>query len=192
MAPSPLSTRTLLVCAAIGVGTGLLGALAGWITVAVLATAPMVYGFVLGAHVLPGVIAQRLLRLPGVAIATHLLAALVSSAFAPVYVWQFLATAVLFGGLQEASAAISRYRSWAPLRAIATAVVIGALVAVAVAFAADLDELAPWVQLVYLVLAVVGPVAWTIAGLSISAALGRAGVASGTRPPARGRAAHGG
>jgi energy-coupling factor transport system substrate-specific component len=189
MARTRLDTRTLLVCAAIGVATGLLGAVAGWVTVAVLAAVPVVYGFVLGAHVLPGVVAQRVLRRPGVAIATHVLAALVSSAFAPVYVWQFLATAVLFGGLQEASAALGRYRSWSPARSLATAVVIGAVVAVAVAFAADLDTLAPWAQALYIALGVAGPVAWTIVGLTISAALGRAGVlsAGGARPPAEGR-----
>lgn len=190
MARARLDTRTLLVCAAVGVATGLLGAAAGWITVAVLATVPIVYGFVLGAHVLPGVVAQRVLRLPGVAIATHVLAALVSSAFAPVYVWQFVATAVLFGGIQEASAALARYRSWSPLRSIATAVVIGVLVAVAVAFAADLDSLAPWAQVLYLVLGIAGPVAWTVAGLSISAALDRAGVGY-ARPIVRGSAREG-
>ncbi|GAA3659648.1 ECF transporter S component [Microbacterium marinilacus] len=172
-----LDTRTLLVCAAVGVATGLLGAVAGWVTIAVLAAAPVVYGFVLGVHVLPGVIAQRLLRRPGAALATHVLAALVSSAFAPMYLWQFLLTALLFGGVQEASAAIGRYRSWSPLRLIATAVAIGALVAVAVAFAADLENLALWAQVLYIVLAVAGPVAWSIVGLSVSAALRRAGVA---------------
>ena len=176
MARVRLDTRTLLVCAAIGVATGLLGAVAGWITIAVLAAAPIVYGFVLGAHVLPGVVAQRVLRAPAVAFVTHLLAALVSSAFAPVYVWQFLATAVLFGGIQEASAALGRYRSWSPARLLVTAVVIGGLVAVAVAFAADLKSMAPWAQVMYLVLAVMGPVAWTIVGSAVAAALGRAGV----------------
>ncbi|WP_203137142.1 ECF transporter S component [Microbacterium sp. JZ31] len=180
MPRTTLSTRTLLVCAAIGVATGLLGAAAGWITIAVLATVPVVYGFVLGAHVLPGVIAQRLLRLPGVAIATHVLASLVSSAFAPMYVWQFVATAVLFGGIQEASAALGRYRSWSPVRSLATAVVIGAVVAVAVAFAADLGSLAPWAQALYIALGVAGPIGWTIAGLSVAAALGRAGLAQST------------
>ncbi len=186
MARSPLPTRVLLVCAAIGVATGLLGAVAGWITVAVLAAVPLVYGFVLGAHVLPGVIAQRLLRRPGVALAAHVLAALVSSAFAPVYVWQFLSTALLFGGIQEASAALGRYRTWSPARMLATAVVVGVLVAVAVAFAADLDRLAPWAQALYLALAVAGPVAWTVVGLSVSAALQRAGVAQ--QHPVRGAA----
>lgn len=182
-----LSTRVLLVCAAIGVATGLLGAAAGWITIAVLATVPIVYGFVLGAHVLPGVIAQRLLRLPGVAIATHVLAALVSSAFAPMYVWQFIATAVLFGGIQEASAALGRYRSWSPARSLATAFAIGAVVAVAVAFAADLAALAPWAQTLYIALGVAGPVVWTLAGLSIAAALGRAGLGQGDAVRARAR-----
>ncbi|GGH42018.1 ECF transporter S component [Microbacterium album] len=176
MARTRLDTRTLLVCAAIGVATGLLGAAAGWMTLAVLAAVPIAYGFVLGSHVLPGVVAQCILRRPGVALVTHVLAALVSSAFAPVYVWQFLGTALLFGGIQEASAALGRYRSWSVVRLVLTAVAIGALVAVVVAFAADLERMAPWAQAVYLVLAVAGPVSWSIAGMAIAAALRRAGV----------------
>ena len=63
MAPaSVLSTRVLLVCAAIGVGTGILGGAAGWLTLAVLAGAPWAYGLVLGSHVLPGIIAQQVVR----------------------------------------------------------------------------------------------------------------------------------
>ena len=59
---SRLSTRVLLVCAAIGVGTGILGGAAGWLTLAVLATAPWAYGLVLGSHVLPGIIAQQVVE----------------------------------------------------------------------------------------------------------------------------------
>jgi energy-coupling factor transport system permease protein len=177
VAPSTrLSTSVLLTCAAIGVATGLVGGIAGWLTVAVLAAAPIFYGLVLGAHVLPGIIAQEILRMPWVAVVTHLLAALVSSALAPIYTWQFLGTAVLFGGIQELVAALVRYRSWAAWRFFISAVVIGVLVAAAVFFAADLDELALWAQIAYLVVAVLGPVAWTAVGLAIGAGLRRAGI----------------
>ncbi|TQJ30542.1 ECF transporter S component [Microbacterium sp. SLBN-146] len=184
--PPVLSTRVLLVCAAIGVATGLLGGIAGWITIPVLTSLPLVYGLVLGVHVLPGIVAQETLRLPWVALAAHLLAALVSSAIAPIYAAQFLGTAVLFGGIQELVAAVVRYRTWAAWRFFVSAVVIGLIVAAAVFFAANLSAMLPWAQIVYLVIAVLGPVAWTAVGLAIGAGLRRAGVArAGTRPSPR-------
>lgn len=182
MAPSSrLSTRILLTCAAIGVATGLLSAVAGWVTPGVLFAAPVAYGFVLGVHVLPGIIAQELLRAPWVALVTHLLAALIASAFAPHWLLQFLGTALLFGGIQEVVAALTRYRAWQPWRFFVSGLVIGALVAVVVFFAADLDVLPAWAQAIYLVVAVLGPVAWTAIGLATGAALRRAGVARAPR-----------
>lgn len=182
VAPSSrLSTRILLTCAAIGVATGLLSAVAGWVTLGVLSFIPVIYGFVLGVHVLPGIIAQELLRQPWVAIITHLLAALVASALAPQWLLQFLGTALLFGGIQEVVAALTRYRSWQPWRFFVSGLIIGALVAVVVFFAADLDVMPLWAQLAYLALAVLGPVAWTAAGLATGAALRRAGVARPVR-----------
>ncbi len=178
MAPaSRLSTRVLLVCAAIGVATGLLGGIEGWLAVPVITGLPILYGFLLGIHVLPGIVAQEALRLPGVALVTHLVAALASSAIAPPYTFRFLGTALLFGALQEGVAAVVRYRSWAPWRFFVSGVVIGVVVALAVFFIADLGALALWAQITYLVLAVLGPVAWTAAGLGIGAGLRRAGVA---------------
>lgn len=178
---SRLSTSVLLTCAAIGVATGVLGGVAGWVTPVVLATLPILYGFVLGAHVLPGIIAQELIRLPWVALIAHLVAALVASAMAPQWAFRFIGTAILFGGIQEIVAALTRYRVWSAWRFFISAIVIGILVAVVVAFAAHLSTLAVWAQVVYLALAVLGPVAWTAAGLGIGAALRRAGVARRTR-----------
>jgi energy-coupling factor transport system substrate-specific component len=177
-----LSTRVLLICAAIGVATGLVGAVAGWLTPVVVVALPIVYGLVLGSHVLPGIIAQELLRMPFVALLTHLIAALVASAFNPAWAGRFLGTALLFGAIQEGVAALTRYRSWGAWRFFVSAVVIGAVVAVVVGFAADLARLPLWAQIVYIVLSVLGPVAWTAAGLWVGAALRRAGVA---RPPRR-------
>lgn len=171
-----IPTRILLICAAIGVATGLIGGIAGWLTPAVLVAAPFAYGLLLGAHVLPGIIAQEVVRLPWVALLTHVLAALVASAMAPQWAGRFLGTAILFGGIQELVAALTRYRVWSTWRFYISAVVIGALVAVVVWFAADLGRFAPWMQIAYLLLSVLGPVAWTTIGLAIGVGLRRAGV----------------
>ncbi|MDW4574351.1 ECF transporter S component [Microbacterium sp. M3] len=176
-----LSTSVLLTCAAIGVATGVLGGVAGWITFPVLAAVPIVYGFVLGVHVLPGIIAQELMRLPWVALITHLLAALVASAMMPPYIGRFLGTALLFGAIQEVVAALTRYRSWAPWRFFVSGAIIGVLVAVVVFFAADLAALPGWAQVAYLALSLLGPIAWTAVGLGIGAGLRRAGVARRSR-----------
>lgn len=103
---SVLPTRVLLICAAIGVATGLIGGIAGWVTPILLASPLLfLYGLVLGSHVLPGIIAQEVLRRPFVALITHLIAALVSSAFNPAWALRFIGTALLFGAIQEGVAA---------------------------------------------------------------------------------------
>lgn len=167
----------LLTTAAIGVATGLLAGLAGWVTPVVLVAAPILYGVVLGSHVIPGIIAQEVIRLPWVALLAHVFAALVASAMAPQWALRFLGTAILFGGIQELVAALTRYRVWDAWRFFISAVIIGVLVAVVVAFAADLPSLPLWAQITYLAIAVLGPVAWTAVGLGIGVALRRAGVA---------------
>ena len=175
-----LSTRVLLVCAAIGVATGIVGGIAGLLTPVVLATAPFAYGLLLGAHVLPGIIAQEVLRLPLVAILTHVIAALVSSAFNPAWAGRFIGTALLFGAIQEGVAALTRYRAWGPWRFFISALIIGILVAVVVFFAAHMSVLPLCAQIAYLALSVLGPVAWTAVGLGIGSSLRRAGVARTT------------
>lgn len=174
---SVLSTRVLLVCAAIGVATGLLGGIAGWITLPVLAGPAFLYGLVLGSHVLPGIIAQEVLRKPLVALITHVLAALIASAFNPAWSMRFIGTALLFGLIQEGVAALTRYRSWGAWRFFISATIIGVFVAVVVFFAANLEVQPLWAQIAYLVISVLGPIAWTAIGLAIGAALSRAGVA---------------
>jgi energy-coupling factor transport system substrate-specific component len=173
-----LPTRLLLICAAIGVATGIIGGVAGLITPGVLIIAPWAYGLVLGSHVLPGIIAQEVLRRPLVALITHVFAALIATAFNPLWAMSFIGTALLFGGIQEGVAALTRYRAWGAWRFFISAAVIGVVVAVAVFFAADLAALATWAQITYLIISVLGPIAWTAAGLGIGSALRRAGVAS--------------
>lgn len=172
-----LSTRTLLVCAAIGVATGILGGIAGLVTVGVITLAPYLYGLVLGVHVLPGIIAQEVLRKPLVALITHVIAALISSAFTPMWAMRFIGTALLFGALQEGVAAVTRYRVWGRWRFFVSAAIIGVIVAVVVGLVVDLGRFEPWVQLSYLIISLLGPIAWTAVGIAIGNALRRAGIA---------------
>lgn len=176
--PPALPTRVLLVCAAIGVATGLVGGVAGWITPLVLASPLLfLYGLVLGSHVLPGIVAQEVLRRPLVALITHVIAALVATAFNPAWALRFIGTALLFGAIQEGVAALTRYQSWGAWRFFVSAALIGVVVAVAVFFAAHLGTLPLWAQIAYLAVSVLGPIAWTAVGLAVGTALTRAGVA---------------
>ncbi|MFS2280714.1 ECF transporter S component [Microbacterium sp. OR21] len=178
MASRPaLSTRTLLVCAAIGVATGILGGVAGLVTVGVITFVPFVYGLVLGVHVLPGIIAQEVLRKPMVALITHVIAALISSAFTPMWAMRYIGTALLFGAIQEGVAALTRYRAWGRWRFFVSAGIIGVLVAIVVGVIVDLAQFALWVQVSYLIVSVLGPVVWTAIGIAIGNALRRAGIA---------------
>lgn len=174
---SVLPTRVLLVCAAIGVATGLLGGIAGWVTIPILAGPAFLYGLVLGSHVLPGIIAQEVLRRPLVALITHVIAALIASAFNPAWAMRFIGTALLFGAIQEGVAALTRYRAWGAWRFFVSAAVIGVFVAVVVFFAAHLSAMPLWAQIAYLAISVLGPIAWTAIGLAVGTSLRRAGVA---------------
>ena len=175
-----LSTRVLLICAAVGVATGLVSAGAGYLSIPVSAAAPVLYGLVLGSHVLPGIVAQSLLRVPGVALIAHVLAALVSSAFAPAWVLRYIGAALLIGAIQEGITALGRYRYWGMGRFMVSAVIVGILLAIPIGFAADVDKFAPWAFILYLVMFIVGPVVWTFIGVRIGTALRREGIV--TRP----------
>src|SRR5688500_1466026 len=178
---SRLSTSVLLTCAAIGVAVGVLQAIAGALSAPVAAALPILYGLVLGVHVLPGVIAQDLLRRPWVALITHLIAALVASAVVPLWIGRYIGTALLIGALQEGIAALGRYRRWNAWRFFVSAIVVGLVIAVPIWFAADVSRFPLWGQIIYIGLFILGPVAWTAVGLAIGAALRRAGVARTSR-----------
>ncbi|QKJ18154.1 ECF transporter S component [Microbacterium hominis] len=178
MAPSSrLSTRLLLTCAAIGVATGVLQAIAGAVSGPVSAALPLVYGLVLGVHVLPGVIAQEVLRAPWVALITHMIAALVASAVVPLWIGRYIGTALLIGLLQEGVAALTRYQRWEPWRFFLSGIIVGAVIATAIWFAADVARFPLWGQIVYVALFLAGPMVWTAVGLAVGRGLRRAGVA---------------
>jgi len=167
----------LLVCAAIGVATGIVTAL--WTPLHGLSAAFAIplYGLVLGFHCLPGVIAQQVLRLPWVALLSHALAALVACAFVPVMAGRYLVAAAIFGGVQEGVTALGRYRVWTTTRFVIAGVITGVLLAVPMWFAFHVSTLPVWAGIVFVVLFVIGPVIWTLVGLGIGSGLRRAGLA---------------
>ncbi|MFT4228931.1 MAG: ECF transporter S component [Microbacterium sp.] len=179
--PTVLSTRVLLSCAAIGVATGLLAAIGGWLSVPLWALYPLavLYGLVLGVHVVPGIIAQELLRSPWVALITHVVAALVATAFSPQWALRYLGVAVLIGGLQEGIAALTRYRAWQWWRFMISGVIVGLVISVIMGLVFDLARFEPWAQTAFVTMLFVGPIAWTGVALAIGAGLRRAGVARG-------------
>lgn len=176
-AASRLSTRVLLICAAVGVAAGVVSA--GWAALhgIVAVGAIALYGLVLGFHSLPGVIAQEVVRQPWVALITHGIAALVASALVPTMAGRYLLVALVFGGVQEGVSALTRYRRWEAWRFFVSAAITGVVLAIPMWFAFDLHALQPWAQATFLALFVVGPVAWTGIGLAVGAGLRRAGVA---------------
>lgn len=171
-----LSTRVLLICAAVGVGTGIVSA--GWAGLHILAATGAIplYGLVLGFHVLPGVIAQQVLRAPWVALITHAIAALIGLAFVPAMAGRYILAAVVFGGVQEGVSALTRYRHWERWRFLLSSAVTGLVIAVPLWFAFDVSSLPMWGAIGFGALFVAGPVAWTVVGLAIGSALRRAGV----------------
>lgn len=164
------------MCAAIGVATGLVSALAGYLSVPLTAAAPVLYGLIFGAHVLPGVVGQDVLRVPGAAILTHVLAALVSTAFSPAWAGRYIGAALLIGGLQEGIAALGRYRSWSIGRYLVGSVVVGAVVALVIGLTGAAEKYDAFARILYFACFIGGPVLWTLLGVGVSRALRRAGI----------------
>lgn len=176
-----ISTRTLLVCAAIAVVTGLVSAVAGWVSAPTLAVAPVLYGVVLTAHLLPGIVAQDLLRQPWVALITHLLAALVASAANPLFVMSYLAAVVIMGGVQEGWAAIGRYKRWGAGWLTAGGSILGAILGLTAGLMIGMKYLPVWAAVLSVLLTVIGGAAWTLVGIAVGNGLRGAGLARTAR-----------
>lgn len=181
-----LNTRLLLTAAAIGVACGLLLIPVGPLHAVAIGAAPLFYGSLLGLYLLPGAIAQALLRTPGVAIVAAAVTGLIDM-LSPLQGGgaRALAYVALVGLVQEAVYALVRWRRWPLWPALVGAIIIGAVAAIAFHFAFDLGgRYADWVVIVQFVLTPAACVAVTLAGQAIAGALRAAGVA---RPAAPGR-----
>lgn len=173
----PLSTRILLICAAIAVGTGILSALAGYLTIPVVAGAPILYGFILSMHLLPGIVAQEMLRTRWVALITHLLAALVALAMSPQWFLSYVAAIAIMGGAQEGWAAIGRYQKWSTAWMLAGGAVLGLLLGLTAGLGIGISKFGIALALVSVLVYVGGSVFWTFVGVLIGRSMRKAGLA---------------
>ncbi len=106
-----LSTRTLMTCAAIAVGSSVLSIPVAWAEVAIGASLPVLYAGMAGAWVFGSVLAQALLRRGGIALITAVLMGLISAVTTPLG-WSTAASFVLIGLLLELPFLCVRYRRW--------------------------------------------------------------------------------
>ncbi len=173
---SVLSTRILLICAAVGVAIGLVSVPWAGLHALVIATYAPLYGFVLGFHALPGVIAQQVVRGPWVALITHAIVALVGVAFLPTMGRSYLLAAIIFGGAQELISALTRYRHWETWRFLLSGLVTGVILAIPMWFVFKIASFGPLNAIVFVAGFLLGPVLWTLVGLAIGSGLRKAGI----------------
>jgi energy-coupling factor transport system substrate-specific component len=176
------STRLLLTCAMIGVGGGIVFTISAYISGTLAAAAPLFYGAVIGVYFLPGVVAQALLRRPGVALITSVLAGLISVPFQPIGFAAVMGAGAI-GALQELPFVVSGYRYWRAWVFYLAVVVAGLVFGAGVFVAQGAETAQGWVQVLHIGLFVVSPVVFTWIGRTVADALDRTGVGRGMQRP---------
>lgn len=107
-----MPTRILLACAAIGAAGGLIIAPVTVFSSSGPALAiPLLYAILAMVKLLPGVLAQSLLRVPGVALLTCMIVGLINIAFSAHGPMVFVSLAGI-GLLQEIPTAVTLYKRW--------------------------------------------------------------------------------
>ena len=177
---NPYTTRFLLTCAAIGAAGGVLIITLNWLSIGTGAFALFLYGSTIGIWVLPQMIGQALLRIPGTALLISLIMGLVNAPFTP-FGYAQITSALMFGLLLEIPFAILLWRNWSD-RVFWIAHPIALVVASSSYFLAiDLGALAPWIVWAMWPLAAVSAVAFTALSMLIAKRLRAAGVAKPRR-----------
>jgi energy-coupling factor transport system permease protein len=181
---NPYSTRLLLTCAAIGAAGGLLVVGLNYLSIGVSAVGLFVYGVTIGLWVLPVMIGQSLLRMPGVAMLISIVVALINAPLSPSGFAQ-IQSVLLFGLAIELPFLLTIYklrRTWFfwvahPLSLVAASSTYF--------IAIDFASLAPWLSYVFWPLAVLSAFAFTALGLLVSSRLRKTGVVRGLgwQPP---------
>lgn len=127
--PYRMSTRTLLACAAIGAAGGIVIAPISIFSSSGPALAmPLLYGALAMVKLLPGVLAQTMLRRPGVALLTCVIVGLVNIAFSA-HGPLVLVSLAGVGLLQEIPVAALLYRRWNAWLLVAGNLLVGLVLA---------------------------------------------------------------
>lgn len=167
--PKLLSTRTLLVCAALGVVCGIFAQLSRVLGLVIQATVPWLSFPAPLPWFLGAMIAAALFRRPGVAIMTSFVGMIVS-----------VGGPVLTGGLIiELVFLITRYRKWNPSLFFIAAALIAVMNFGFMYLYADFTTLPPVVQAVAFVVRLLVYLAYAWLALWLTTQLERAGIATG-------------
>lgn len=174
-----LSTRVLLSAAAIGVVSGLLFMLTGALHGLIVGAAPFLYGALISLYIIPGALAQLLLKLPGVALIAAVIAGLMAT-ISPIQAGGGRALAYIAGVglLQELGYAVLRYRRWPIWPALIVAAVLGIGLAVVFHIVLNIGSFTPVLQLLQFVLTPLVCVLGVLVAAGIARALRRAGLGS--------------
>jgi len=179
-----LTTRYLMTCAAIGAATGVLLVPANFVAAALAPTVPVLYSAMLGLWIVGPVLALALVRRPGAAVLTMLVAGVISSA-SPLGASSVL-TCLMVGAALELAFVVTLYRVWASWLFYAATFVFSALYTWSAFVAFDAASMAPVVQALIVGLMMASALVGTWAGLLLARRLERAGVARGLAPARRG------
>ena len=177
-----LTTRFLLTCAAIGTVFGVVAIGTTYTMAAVFALAPAFSVLFSGYFVMPGVVAQALLRRPGSAILTHVFAALIALPFTPP---GFASGPVLLvnGIVLELVFALGAYRYWRAWVHYLAAVVFAAISSAGMIALFAADRQPAWVLVLAPVLLLVADLLAVWLARTIAAGVARAGVGAGLALP---------
>ena len=182
-----LTTRYLMTCAAIGAATGVLLVPANFVAAALASTVPVLYSAMLGLWIVGPVLALALVRRPGAAVLTMLVAGVISSA-SPLGASSIL-TCLMVGAALEVAFLVTLYRVWAPWLFYVATFVFSALYTWSAFVAFDAASMAPVVQVLIVALMMASSLVGTWAGLLLARRLERAGVARWLAPARRAAAA---
>ena len=177
-------TRLLLTCAAIGAAAGLLLIPAFVLSTTVAPAIPLLYAAFAGIWSVPFVVAIALLRQPGVALLTSLIAGLINAVLTPQGPSAIL-TCLMIGAMVEIPLALGLYRSFRPWIFYVGAGAFALPYALYSMPFLGVDQFPLWAQIAYPTLSVLSNLAGVWLGLLIAGRLERTGVARGLQRPVR-------
>ena len=178
-----LTTRYLMACAAIGAATGVLLIPAYFVSFAISAAVPLAYAAMAGVWFLGPVVALAVLRRPGAAVLTMLLAGIINiaSPAGP----SAIITNLMVGAALELGFLVTRYRIWRPWLFYVTALVFQTFYAISAYAFFNIDDMAVAAQGVFFALMAVSTGVFTWLGLLLAGRLAATGVARGIAPTRR-------
>lgn len=175
-----LSTRVLLVAAAIGAAGGVLLAVNNAVRIPLMLLYPPLFMLLAGVWFFIPVLASAFLKIPGIAFITATLAGLIALPFSGFYFVVILAS-VTSGVFVESVLLVSGYRGWESWRYIVAGVMTTVLVLAIHWGIFKIDQMDTWVQVMSVLFLLIGFTFWAGLGLWTAKRLRASGIVSPPR-----------